>query len=203
MSTITGIRIATNADIDVITEIHVSSWQEVYSFMPDTVLSKRGHDFRRQQWQTWFRNPPEGEATFVLESHQRVVGFALAKPNQDPDIDANGEFHACYIQPEYRGGVAGPLAMMALAVHLQEQELWPACIWAFKKNKYRLIYNQIGCKPMVFRDRVIEDVALPEIGYMAPSFNELMARLHRMYASGLRRQSLSPQMPRQLMRSTG
>jgi hypothetical protein len=203
MSTITGIRSAKNTDIDAITDIHVSSWREVYRFMPDAVLDKRGRDYRKTQWQTWFQDPPDGEATFVLEGGDRVVGFAQAKPNRDPDIDAEGEFHACYILPAYRGGVAGPLAMMALAVHLQEHDFFPACIWAFRKNKHRLIYNQIGCKPTIFRDRIIEGTALPEIGYLAPGFTELMARLHRMYASGLRRQNLSPRLPIQLTRLTG
>ena len=119
MSTIAGIRAAVVSDVDDIAEIHVTCWREVYSFMPQSVHELRGPRYRRDQWQRWFRERPEGEALFVLESGRRVVGFAVAKPNTDPAIDVPGEFHACYIISDYRGGESGPLSMMALAQFLK------------------------------------------------------------------------------------
>lgn len=203
MSTITGIRAAILSDVESIADIHVTCWREVYDFMPAEVHQLRDRDYRLRQWETWFKTPPPGEAIFVLESGDRVVGFAVAKPNEDPAIDCRGDFHACYILPEFRGGVSGPLSMMALALFLKDNGLWPACVWAFKHNKYKRIYPAIGCKVMVFRDRVIGGHALPEIGYLAPEYDTLMARLHRMYVSGARHQTGSPQMPRPLSALTG
>lgn len=203
MSTITGIREAYLSDIVCIAKIHVRCWREVYSFMPKEVLAERGFEYRLHQWLTWFETNPAGEAIYVLEDGLRVVGFAVAKPNRDQQFDTPGEFHACYILPNYRGGVSGPLAMMALAKFLKKSDLWPACVWAFKSNPYRRIYPALGCKPEVFRNRMIAGFALPEIGYRAPEFNTLMCRLDRMYASAVQRQTESLQKPRQRLHSPG
>lgn len=192
MSTIAGIRSAEVSDVDSIAKIHVTCWREVYSFMPQSVHDLRGYQYRRDQWRGWFHERPTDQVLFVLECSGRVVGFAIAKPNDDPVIDVPGEFHACYILPDFRGGDAGPLSMMALAAFLKEQGLWPACVWAFKSNPYRRIYPALGCVPEVFRDRVIGGVALPEIGYRVTDYDALMARLDRMRASAARRQTQSP-----------
>ncbi|UES58541.1 GNAT family N-acetyltransferase [Roseibium aggregatum] len=192
MSIITGIRQAEISDVAKIATIHVECWREVYTFMPDEVQSQRGFEYRSRQWQHWFETRPPGQAVYVLEDGKEVVGFAVAKPNSDPAIDAIGEFHACYILPEYRGGASGPMAMQALAEFLKSEALWPACVWAFKSNPYRRIYPALGCEPKVFRDRFIAGVALPEIGYRVTDFDKLMARLDRMRASAAQRQIQSP-----------
>lgn len=198
MSIITGIRSAVLSDVVSIAKIHVACWLEVYSFMPREVQATRDYTYRLNQWLRWFDTLHTDEALYVLTDNIRVVGFALAKPNADPDIDVPGEFHACYILPKYRGGFAGPIAMMALARFLENKKLWPACIWAFKSNPYRRIYPALGCKPEVFRDRHISGFDLPEIGYRASDFPLLMKRLDRMCVSAVERQtgSLPMQRPR-------
>lgn len=187
MSTLTSIRDALISDVDQIAAIHTSVWREVYSFMPQEVHAARDFCHRRRQWFDWLERSPSDEILVVLEQLGQVVGFAIAKPNRDPDIAALGEFHACYILPECRGGDAGPVAMLKLAEFLKEKGLWPACVWAFKSNPYRRIYPALGCKPVVFRDRQIAGFALPEIGYAVTDFGTLTARLNRMRASAAQR----------------
>ncbi|WP_346915112.1 GNAT family N-acetyltransferase [uncultured Roseibium sp.] len=189
MSTLTGIRPAEATDAETIARIHAACWREVYRFMPPEVLALRSVDYRLEQWRTWFDTAPAGEAVYVLLDGDAVVGFAMAKPNRDAAIDVPGEFHACYILPGNRGGDAGPVAMMALAQHLKRSGLWPACVWAFKRNPYRRIYPQLGCVAEVFRDRVIGGQALAEIGYRVPDYDALMSRLETMCASAVRRQT--------------
>lgn len=180
MSTITSIREAQLSDVDSVAGIHVSCWREVYCFMPERVLTFRDEAYRINQWRTWMKERPVGQALYVLEADIGVVGFAVAKPNTDDAIDVPGEFHACYILPAFRGGVAGPLAMITLAVFLKDQGLWPACVWAFRSNPYRRIYPALGCKPEVFRERLIEGVSLPEIGYRVSNYENLIRRLNLM-----------------------
>ncbi|MBG6160566.1 hypothetical protein IWQ54_000216 [Labrenzia sp. EL_195] len=187
MSIVTGIRSAVLSDVVSIAKIHVACWQEVYAFMPKELQSKRDYNYRLEQWLKWFDTLPVNEAVYVLTDNTRVVGFAVAKPNTDPDFDVPGEFHACYILPQYRGGHAGPVAMMALAHFLKSNDMWPACIWAFKNNPYRRIYPALGCKPEVFRDRFIAGHALPEIGYQVTDYDRLIARLSGMCGRALER----------------
>jgi len=187
MSTYTSIRGAGVSDVECIALIHTTVWREVYSFMPEEVHLARNLKHRRKQWLEWLERAPSDEVLLVLEKANQVVGFAVAKPNTDTDIHAAGEFHACYILPEFRGGDTGPVAMLALAEFLKFQGLWPACIWAFKHNPYRRIYPALGCRPVVFRNRVIAGYSLPEIGYAVTDFGELTSRLNRMRASAAQR----------------
>lgn len=192
MSTTNSIRDAEVTDAKTIAEIHVRCWREVYAFMPQAVHKQRDYRYRFRQWMTWFDNQPCGEALFVLESNGQIVGFSMAKPNTDNAISVPGEMHACYLLPQFRGTDLGPLGLMALAASLKQRGLWPACLWAFQENPYRRIYPFLGCKPEVFRDRMIAGVGLPEIGYRVTDYDALMARLDRMRASAAQRQIQSP-----------
>ena len=203
MSTTINLREALEADAKTIAEIHVRCWQEVYSFMPKIVHRQRNFEYRFRQWTDWFESGYRDESLFVLESASSTVGFAMAKPNADTAIAVPGEMHACYLLPEHRGGELGPLGLMALATSLKERGLWPACLWAFRENPYRRIYPFLGCKPEVFRERVIAGVGLPEIGYRVTDYDLLIARLDRMRASAAQRQTESLRKPRLLLRLPG
>jgi len=161
--------------------------------MAAEVHRQRDYSYRLTQWLNWFDKKPHGEALFVICMGTEIIGFALSKPNSDPAIAVPGEFHACYILPEFRGGSAGPIAMMALALSLYENGLWPACIWAFSQNPYRRVYPALGCKSVVFRDRQIAGHSIPEIGYRVDDYNQLMARLDRMRVSSALPKTRSPQ----------
>lgn len=166
--------------------------------MPWKVHQARDLAYRQRQWQIWFANQPAQSNLFALEGHNRIVGFAMSKTNSDPSLDVPGEMHACYVLPEYRGTEIGPLGLMAIATFLKTEGLWPCCLWAFKSNPYRRIYPLLGCKPEVFRNRIIAGVELPEIGYRVTDYDCLMSRLDRMRASAAQRQIGSLQLQRRL-----
>lgn len=189
MSIITSVRPANFNDVDAIAQIHASCWREVYSFLPISVHEIRSFDYRRGQWLEFLSARQRGAALIVLEQCGRTIGFAVSKPNADTAIDVPGEFHACYILPDCRGGDAGPVAMRALAEHLRAEDCWPACVWAFRENPYRRIYPALGCQPVVFRDRVIAGHPVPEIGYKVPEYDTLINRLETMIVSAALRRT--------------
>lgn len=203
MSIITSVRKARDTDARAIAHIHAQSWQEVYHFMGPKVLASRNFEYRLNQWRRWFEATPKSEALYCLTHSGTVVGFAMAKPNTDDEISARGEFHACYILPQFRGGNSGPLAMQTLAEFLHSEHLWPACVWAFRDNPYRRIYAGIGCRAQVYRDRVIQGQRLPEIGYLVPPYQKLINRLERMRASAVQRQTELPETSLRLERLLG
>ncbi|WP_371256776.1 GNAT family N-acetyltransferase [Roseibium sp. TrichSKD4] len=157
--------------------------------MPDKVLAERSEKYRRYQWSNWFKTQTTSEALFCVLNDDAVVGFALCKPNSDTAIHARGEMHAAYILPTFRGGLVGPTVMMLMADFLHENDMWPSCLWAFRRNKYRRFYTATGWQPCVYRDRVIAGHPLAEIGYISPTYDELICRLERMRASISERQS--------------
>ncbi|WP_418068134.1 GNAT family N-acetyltransferase [Roseibium porphyridii] len=167
--------------------------------MPWKVHVARDVGYRQNQWTKWFECKPEQSNLFALECDDTVIGFAMSKPNDDPVLDVPGELHACYVLPEYRGTSIGPLGLMAIASFLKDKGLWPSCLWAFQSNPYRRIYPFLGCKPEIFRDRVIAGVGLPEVGYRVTDYNSLMSRLDRMRASAAQHQTGSLQKQRRLL----
>lgn len=177
-----NIRNGIYTDAAAISEIHSLCWREVYSFMPEEVHQARSKQYRKEQWDNWFKRSPEDEMLLVLTSDDVVVGFALSKPNHDTEINAKGEMHAGYVLPEFRGGVSGPALMRELAERMFNQGQWPACIWAFQENPYRRFYSALGWHASVFRTRSIAGNEIPEVGYTSPSFLDLATRLDRMLA---------------------
>lgn len=158
-----------------ISKIHAFCWRETYHFMPSEVLEVRCENYRLRQWDAWFRNPNPEEQLFKILAGDKIVGFCFCKENEDVDLPlARGELHAGYVLPEYRGGIVGPLAISVMAKFLRSQNLSPISLWAFKENRIRLWYAQLGFRKVVTRDRVIAGHAIPEFGYVHPDVNQLI-----------------------------
>ncbi len=165
-------------DIEDISIIHATCWNESYNFMPEEVLKSRNRHFRAAQWAKWFSDRKPQEELFKLIINNQIVGFCFCKPNDDPDVNAGlGEIHAAYILPEHRGGPTGPLMMRAMALHLLEQGLTPLVLWAFRSNRMRIAYAHLGWEQSVQRNRYIAGHALPEVGYIHNDALTLIKRL--------------------------
>ncbi len=176
------IRAGSLTDVKNISSIHALCWREVYSFMPDAVISARNTEYRAKQWCAYFDQQKPGKL-FVVECKGDVVGFCFCCPNNDSEIDAKGEMHAAYVLPEYRGKLVGPLMMREMAKALKNAAQSPMCLWAFKDNPIRIWYAQMGWKRAVERDRQLVGHAIPEVGYVCHDTQALIIRLERIVAS--------------------
>ena len=175
-----SIRVAKHQDITAIAEVHASCWKEVYSFMPSEVLENRNYEFRLNQWETWFseKKSEQGEGLFVMEVAGNVVGFCMCKPNTDPDIpEALGELHAQYMYPQYRSSGTGYQVLQVLTAFLLAEKMTPMCCWAFQQNRIWQWYERMGFKKVVTRDRVINNMKLPEFGFIHTDPEGLMYHL--------------------------
>lgn len=168
------------SDIPKVSYIHAAVWREAYSFMPKCVLNARNAKAREKQWRDWFQSKHRFDDFRKLCVREKIVGFSFCKENEDPDLkEACGEMHAAYILPEYRGGAAGPYLMLGMAQSLLGNRLAPFSLWAFKQNSMRIAYGHLGWTPVVERDRKINGVPLPEVGYIHRDPLKLMDRLQR------------------------
>lgn len=171
---------AKEEDIKKIVDIHVSCWKEVYKFIPENVHKVRTRKFRFNQWKKVLRIKKLETGLFVLKTDLNVVvGFCYCAPNIDKDLEAASELHAAYILPEFRGGITGPLMMVTMVEFLLKQDLHPIGLWAFDQNKIQRWYRLIGFQRTVRRDRIIENVAIPESGFVCPDPYRLLDRMYR------------------------
>ncbi len=106
-----------------------------------------------------------------------VIGFGYCEPNKDKALDAAGELQAAYVLPEYRGGVTGPLIISTMARYLISQNITTMGCWAFDQNKIQRWYRMLGFVRSVRRDRIIEDIAIPESGFVYPDPLKLIKKL--------------------------
>lgn len=199
----TSISCAEFGDVQKIALIHTVCWQEVYAFMPKKVHQNRDLNHRVQQWQEWFQSKTDKDEIFTVKTNGQIVGFAAVKPNRETCVEALGELHACYLMPEFRGTTLGPMAMRAMADFLFQTNQWPASIWAFRQSPYRRIYPMLGAKAVIFRDRVIAGVSIPEIGYKVSNYELFTHRLDQMCASAARRQRVLLQTRRHPLSRSG
>lgn len=173
------------SDSNEISNIHAFCWRETYDFMPQEVLNNRSQNYRKNQWDSWFGNKKPTEELFKLLSDDKIVGFCFCKESLDKDLpNARGELHALYILPEYRGGISGPLAFLSMSKFLRENDRCPLSLWAFKENRARLWYSQLGFKRVISRDRVIQGHAIPECGYIHTDVDKLIDRLENIVSRG-------------------
>lgn len=170
---------ATSLNINMLSEIHVKCWREVYHFIPDEIHKARSLEYRKKQWLDVIKKNEFGTKLYVVKQNANsdVVGFCFCKPNHDDEIDAKSELHAAYVLPGYRGGNTGPIMMHKMVDYLLGCQLDPICLWAFDENPITRWYKFIGWTPVVRRQRNICGVEIPETGFVCKDASKLRNRL--------------------------
>ena len=96
---IPNIRAATPADIAGLARVHVQSWRETYAgIIPRAFLDALSLESRQQQWQ---RTLEFGNAVFVAELADQIVGFASCGAARDEGYD--DEVYALYLLKSHHG----------------------------------------------------------------------------------------------------
>ncbi len=176
---------AKREDLAGIARIHVDCWREIYTFLPDAVHKARNLTHRYEQWEEVLVQNRPNELLLAVRLDNDLVGFAHANDEGDPDIPtAKALFNAAYFKPEVRKLSVGVYVMDAMVNFAIERDLWPACLWAFEKNPGRDRNAAAGWREVVRRDRVIDKIAIPEVGYLSPDTPaELYGRMNRRLAA--------------------
>lgn len=178
-------RCATVADVEDISQVHVKCWSEIYKFMPEEVLCSRSLEYRRKQWCNWFLS---GDGMlFVIESRGIVIGFCHVGPSFDPDLSVDAEMRAGYILSGHRGGEVGLDMMDTLGRWILGQGWSTAGIWAFADNPFRHWYGHLGWSICARRDRVINGIRIPEVGYRWDGVDRLVSRVAALKAANVER----------------
>ncbi len=176
---------AVREDLAGIARIHVDCWREIYTFVPESVHKARNLTFRYEQWEEVLLQDRQNEVLLAVRLDGDLVGFAHANDAGDPDIpEARSLFNAAYFKPGIRKQSVGVYVMDAMVNFAIERDLWPACLWAFEKNPGRDRNAAAGWQEKIHRNRVIENIAIPEVGYLSPETPaELYGRMNRRLAA--------------------
>jgi hypothetical protein len=77
------IRVATEADLRAVAQIHIALWQDAYkNVIPDTLLVGRSVDGSLSGWRSTFAKYP-GNITVAVSQNEVIQGFCCAGPVVD------------------------------------------------------------------------------------------------------------------------
>jgi ribosomal protein S18 acetylase RimI-like enzyme len=103
-----GLRPPGADDIEVLAQLHISTWRETYStLVPDTFFSERMLDARRRQWTTQITAPNPGEIIRVATLSDTIVGFAMSGNAVTEPSLRERELYMIYLAQANHGSGAG------------------------------------------------------------------------------------------------
>jgi GNAT superfamily N-acetyltransferase len=123
--------------------LHIACWREAYADIvaPD-VLAARTDDLaeRTERWRALLTDGPP--RWLAVGDDGELIGFSMAGPGRDDDIDLDLELFAIYVRATHYGtGVAGRLLEAAIGDA-------PAYLWVFEANgRARAFYERHGFTP--------------------------------------------------------
>ena len=155
------VRLAEPDDAAGIADIHVRSWRATYrGLVPDAILDGLSVDRRTTGWQQTLERQARDlaeapvvapERTWVVETAERVVGFAGSGPGRAesaPPPAGSGEVYAIYVAPEWLGLGYGRTLFHHAVSDLRTRAFDPIVVWVFEANATaRRFYEAAGFRP--------------------------------------------------------
>lgn len=144
------IREATVADARALAEVHVEGWRWAYrGLFPDEVIDALDIGRYEEQWIRGFTDDwRDGDACFVAEGDETVIGFVACGPASDEHAappPGAGEVQLIYVRERVRGTGVGRALLARAEDALHEHGFENAVLWVFEKNDLaRRFYERAG-----------------------------------------------------------
>jgi L-amino acid N-acyltransferase YncA len=172
------IRLATEADLGAIAEIHDQAWNTVYrELLSDAVVAAKVGTRNRATWSAFIDG--RFELTFVAEAQTApggVVGFVHARgPRHHGDSAYDAEITHLYVRADARGAGLGRRLMAVVAGALLSQGKHSAVVRVFKGNPYEGFYLRLAGRHTAERPFTLEGHPTAEMVYAWDDLRPLAA----------------------------
>ncbi|GJE50379.1 hypothetical protein GOFOIKOB_3426 [Methylobacterium tardum] len=161
----TSIRRAREADLGGLSKVFDASWREAYrGIIPGLPLERLISSRDRTWWRGALRR---GRPIAVVETGDRVVGYAAYGRTRSRALGTEAEIDELYLLPEYQGVGLGRRLFRAVRNDLADHGLTQLGVWSLEDNERAgAFYEGLGGKagPRVL-DRVA-GIPLPKVGYL-------------------------------------
>jgi ribosomal protein S18 acetylase RimI-like enzyme len=148
MPSCTDIRIhrATEADAEAIGRVHVRAWQAAYrGILPDAYLDALDVRQRAGFWRREVTTLPEDRRPWVAAGAQGIVGFVVAGPARDEDLEAGtAEVYAIYVDPDCWSTGVGRTLMEHQLAFLRRRGHPEAVLWVLADNLRAIGFYERG-----------------------------------------------------------
>jgi GNAT superfamily N-acetyltransferase len=142
------------------------TYQELYcEQMPDEHLDGLRPGERAAGWEQGLRRDRDQDPVLVAQQDDRVVGFAVVGPAQDPE--GAGELYAINVDPDHWGTGAGSALLAAAQAELTRLGCAEAVLWVLPDNaRARRFYEVAGwTTDGTQRTTEVLGVVVPEVRY--------------------------------------
>jgi len=145
------IRAARPEDAGQIATVHIKTWQSSYAgIFPEDKLAEldQEHQTYSERWNANLTSGEQLPAFFVAEAGgEKIVGFAGAGRQNNPDYPYDGELFVIYILPKYQRRGLGRRLIAATAGKLHELGYASLMLWVLEENPgSRMFYETLGGK---------------------------------------------------------
>jgi ribosomal protein S18 acetylase RimI-like enzyme len=140
------LRPARTTDAPAIAKVQVASWRTTYQgLVPAEYLETMTVEEHTTRWARLLREPAHLELTFVVETAEGVVGFAMGGRERDGDPRYRGELYAIYLLRESQRHGYGRWLVEAVAAGLVRRGLTSMLVWVLRDNwPARAFYERLG-----------------------------------------------------------
>ncbi|MCJ2132624.1 GNAT family N-acetyltransferase [Methylobacterium sp. J-026] len=161
----TSIRRAREADLGDLSKVFDASWREAYrGIIPGVALERLIADRDRAWWRGALRR---GRPIAVVETADRVVGYAAYGRTRSRSLGTEAEIDELYLLPEYQGVGLGRRLFRAVRNDLGDHGLTRLGVWSLEDNaRAGAFYEGLGGRP---GPRVLDrmaGIALPKVGFL-------------------------------------
>lgn len=128
-----SVRVAWADDADAIAALQVRAWRTSYDGLLPAAALEIDPARAAQAWRTTLSRPKDARTrVLVALERNRVVGFAITTPAQDPDCDplTDAELMELTIDPDERGHGHGSRLVQAAVETMAADRFTRAVLWA-------------------------------------------------------------------------
>lgn len=136
-------RVAEPSDAADVAAVHDESWMEAYrGIIPGPHLDRM---VRRRGAAWWMNAIARGSRIVVLDTGDRVAGYASYGRNRAASLPYRGEIFELYLAPEYQGLGFGRRLFSAARRELANHGLSSVVVWSLADNERAVgFYSRLG-----------------------------------------------------------
>jgi len=144
-----SIRLATLADAEALSALHVRAWRSAYrGLLPDDLLDGISLEEWTRRRRKYMEQPTSPlNRIWVREGARGMIGFANTGPCRDADLPVGevGEVYAIYLEPEAVGHGHGHALLEHALAGLPAQGFREVSLWVLEQNaRARRFYELAG-----------------------------------------------------------
>ena len=163
------LRVATEADLPAVAQIHIASWQDAYKgVIPDALLANRSVAGSLGGWRSTLAKYP-ANITVAASQVGVIRGFCCAGPVVDAVRSSSFAFeiYALHVSPDSRQqGIGAALLRDAFARARDRERMNSAIVWTLRDLLLsRRFYEREGGKVVKSGVWTIGEFTLPEVAY--------------------------------------